>query len=399
MMLRGKSLEEVTEADLQQLVEEEHSERKVIEYKREVHLDTPDQKREFLADVSSFANAVGGNLLFGIGEQGGIPNEVCGFEAGNVDDLKQTMENLFRSSIQPRLIGVEVVPVQLGNKKHVIIVGVPRSWRPPHRVTFRGHDKFYSRNSSGKYPLDVSELRFAFELSASFGEQARSFHMDRMGRIMAGDAPVPLPRCAKAVLHVIPFGAFASSAGVDVRAGEAHEDLLRPMSGGMNRSRFTFDGLLVWDAPARDLPTEAYTLLFRSGCIEAVDASLYQGDGEHPFIPGASFERSIVEATTRFLKVQTELGNQPPYLLVLGMAHARGYKMAFSGRTRSNWGGKIDRDVLSALEAVVADPADDVARLLHPAFNAIWNACGHPCSMCYENDGEWKLRGNKSSPR
>jgi hypothetical protein len=44
-----------------------------------------------------------------------------------------------------------------------------RSWIAPHRV--KANDKFYGRNSKGKYPLDVSELRTAFMLSEQLTEK------------------------------------------------------------------------------------------------------------------------------------------------------------------------------------------------------------------------------------
>ena len=41
---------------------------KTIEYKAELHIDTGDDRKEFLADVTSFANSNGGDLIYGIQE-------------------------------------------------------------------------------------------------------------------------------------------------------------------------------------------------------------------------------------------------------------------------------------------------------------------------------------------
>ena len=39
-----------------------------------------------------------------------------------------------------------------------IIVRVPNSLNRPHMVVFKQWSRFYSRNSAGKYQLDVHEL-------------------------------------------------------------------------------------------------------------------------------------------------------------------------------------------------------------------------------------------------
>ncbi len=72
-MSLNKPLESITESDLQALVDAQTAEQRIMEYKQALLGNIADDKKEFLADVSSFANAAGGNLLFGIGGQAGIP--------------------------------------------------------------------------------------------------------------------------------------------------------------------------------------------------------------------------------------------------------------------------------------------------------------------------------------
>ena len=52
----NKKLEDIKPEDLQNLIVNGVSESKTIEYKSELPLNTGDAKKEFLADVSSFAN-------------------------------------------------------------------------------------------------------------------------------------------------------------------------------------------------------------------------------------------------------------------------------------------------------------------------------------------------------
>jgi predicted HTH transcriptional regulator len=67
-MLFTKPLTEIDESDLQTLVDNGVREGKEIEYKEALTLFSPEQKQEFLNDVSSFANTNGGLLFYGIRE-------------------------------------------------------------------------------------------------------------------------------------------------------------------------------------------------------------------------------------------------------------------------------------------------------------------------------------------
>jgi predicted HTH transcriptional regulator len=180
MSLTDKPLDQVTEADLQQLKEDKVAERKNIEYK-ESSVGTSDRaKREFLADVSSFANAGGGHLILGIKEDGGVPVDICGIQIDDPDKEILRLEDMIRASIQPRLPGLVIHAVPLSSLPPALVIHVPRSWEMPHRVIFNGHGHFYSRTSNGKYRLDVAELRAAFTLSDTVTERIRNFRTGRL---------------------------------------------------------------------------------------------------------------------------------------------------------------------------------------------------------------------------
>lgn len=67
------------------LLENKVSERKTIDYKRDLPGGADQDKKEFLADVSSFANTEGGELIFGMTEASGVPTEIVGVAIGNPD--------------------------------------------------------------------------------------------------------------------------------------------------------------------------------------------------------------------------------------------------------------------------------------------------------------------------
>lgn len=152
-------IKNLTEDRVNSLKENKVAEDKHLEYKLTLPSDKYDDKKELLADLSSFANADGGVIFYGIKAKDGIPEDIPGLEIENSDAEILRLENLLRSSIDPRIFGVYFQPLKLLNGKYLIAVYIPKSFNPPHVVNFQGHWKFYSRNSAGKYPLDVTELK------------------------------------------------------------------------------------------------------------------------------------------------------------------------------------------------------------------------------------------------
>lgn len=83
--------QDITENDLQILKENSILEGKTIEYKQSLPGNSDSERKEFLADVSSFANASGGDLIYGIVEdkETGIPQDIIGIDIENVDEEKE----------------------------------------------------------------------------------------------------------------------------------------------------------------------------------------------------------------------------------------------------------------------------------------------------------------------
>jgi predicted HTH transcriptional regulator len=203
----NKGLSDITENDLLSLINEGVSEGRNIDYKRDLPKGNDEDKKEFLADVSSFANTAGGDLIFGMEEEQGLPTNVIGVHAVDMDLEVRRLDSILASGISPRIKHeLRAIPLQSGGK--VLIVRTGRSWLGPHRVVFKGHDKFYGRNSAGKYPLDVTELRTAFNLSGTTNERIRAFRTDRIIALMNNETPMVFTDTPKAILHCIPLESF-----------------------------------------------------------------------------------------------------------------------------------------------------------------------------------------------
>src|SRR6266699_1554662 len=167
-MLFNKPLAEIEESDLQMLVDNTVREGREVEYKEALTIQTEDQKQEFLNDISSFSNTTGGYLIYGIKESkddAGKPVEVCGLKGENPGKRIGDMENIIRTGLDPQLYGVTILPVPLPahEGRIAIFLHIPQSYALPHMVKSSG--RFYARNSTGKFSLDVAQLRNAFGLA------------------------------------------------------------------------------------------------------------------------------------------------------------------------------------------------------------------------------------------
>src|SRR5215813_3230520 len=156
-----KQLEKIDLTDLERLLGVAR-EGKTLEFKQLMPAKSDREVIQFLSAVSAFANSTGGDLLIGIMAEDGIAKSITGIPIAGFDDEKLRLEQLLADNIEPRLPVVGFHSVPCGNGNHVVAIRVQRSWLLPHRVL--KNDKFYGRNSAGKYPLDVGELRNAFAL-------------------------------------------------------------------------------------------------------------------------------------------------------------------------------------------------------------------------------------------
>ncbi len=395
MSLSNKPLPSIEEADLQALIDNEVPEDKTLDYKESLPAITNDAKREFLADVSSFANASGGHLVFGMKEQEGVAVELCGVGNVNADAEILRLENMIRDGIEPRIPGISTRAIPLQASGVAIVIHIPRSWSQPHVVKVKGHWRFYSRHSAGKYPLDVAELRSAFALSETTAERIRNFRMERLGMIVAGETPVPLDDGAKIVLHIVPFGAFDPTAKFDVASlSDDRMDLLTPLyTLRLEYSqRYNFDGFLTF-AELQDSPlTHSYLQIFRNGIIEAVEAFLLNSEqGKRILI--SPFEQELLKATSKFLQLQKYLGVEPPLLVMLTLLGVSDYiipvdPIRFPRRPRH----PIDRDVLPISAILVESFQYDISQIMRPIFDAVWNAAGWAGSLNFDETGKWKDR-------
>jgi hypothetical protein len=380
-------LDEIKETDIDRLITDKISEIKTIEFKQSLPGNSDGDKKEFLADVSSFANAAGGDLVYGVKAIAGIASEVCG-TVSDVDSEILRLENILRDGISPRIPGVNVRGISISGKTPVVLIRIPRSWAQPHMVKFGGSSKFFSRNSAGKYQLDVGEIRAAFALSETTAEQIRGFRRERLAAIVAGETPVPLDNNPpRLILHSVPVAAFDPASRVDL-SGLGHGNLVPLMPIGDNVSTFrrNFDGVVT--ATGDPQGYYSYLQVFRNGSVEAVRSNYVVSTAPQKIIP-EKYEIDIIRALKRFLALQQSLGVNPPVYIMLSLLDVRGYIIGGLGLGIGLTVFPIEKQSLILPETELANFDDDITGAMKSVFDMVWNASGWPGSKNYDSNGKW----------
>ncbi|WP_437759503.1 AlbA family DNA-binding domain-containing protein [Sorangium sp. So ce1389] len=390
----NKPVTELTKEDIDALVENEVPEDRALDYKAELPDAKDASKKEFAADVAAFANAGGGFLIFGIperkdaqGKNTGRPLAAEGLAGVNPDEEMRRLNQVIQSSLDPRLPYCEWKVIEGFPKGPIIVLHIGRSWSAPHMVK-TGESRFYTRNGVQKQAMDVREIRSAFLLSESMGSQIRRFRDERLGRIIGDETPVMLEGPRRLVLHVIPFSSVSLNAHMDLKPWE--KDLPFPLGGAVTNYRHNFDGFLTWTS-GRGNRQHSYLQVFRTGALETV-ATLETAppqDGLFEFYPN-QIEGGVLDRLPKYIAELRKSAIEPPLVILMSLLNVKGATVHISRRSfRGDF--PVDRDMLLLPEALLEDYPEDLSlvipRLLRPAFDALWQACGVPQCPYYDQEG------------
>lgn len=384
-----KPLTSIGKEDLQRLVDNQVPEGRTLEYKREAPGNSDADKIKFLRAVSGFANTDGGDLIYGVNEDDGIPIAISGIPMGTVDQTKLRLEQLLQTNVEPRIPSVHLQSVQLNAENCALIIRTQRSWLKPHRISVGNHVHFYGRNSAQTYPMDVSQLREAFLLSDQQTDRVRSFVVERLLRVEQKKTPVPMEIGAKPVVHVIPVSALARHvpARLDVPKMERtsfplFEQMSRPQKPNL-------DGFVVFDT--RHGECACYTQVFRNGIVEAV-MSLGPFDGKNILV-GSWLEKRILDLLQGVTVQLTNRGVGGPFVVSLSFVDVAGYQLDKDDRTARRDPLKYPEPILILPDVLVEEVAEiRDGRALRPVFDAMWNAFEYDGSPHYSDNGVWQYR-------
>jgi hypothetical protein len=394
MPMIAKPFDKIDGADIVALVANREDERRTMDFKRDLPGKANGDKHELRADVTSFANAGGGDLIFGVAEEGGVAKAIPGLPGVDADKEICRIESVIQSGVDPRVPGVESRKIDMPDGAPVILVRVAKSWRGPHLVKINDTFRMYGRNSKGKYIFDATEIRSAFLLSEDVPERIRRWRDDRLAKVIGGDAAVSVARGGGLVIHVVPLASFAGQVELSVAHIDKQQGSSRPPYPKLSgySSRINLDGLVTFSRADDDGQSSAYCQVFRTGRVEAVSTRiLYVVEGEGVVL-GEVYEETAMWSVETYLEGLKELGVQVPMIVLMTIWGAKGARLLMSRDPSRRGQHLIDRDVLVLPEVLVETHRADVPTLLRPVFDAVWNAGGWLQSLNYDEQGRWRLR-------
>ena len=142
--------------DIENLIKNEVEESAHIDYKEARALSKTDRARENITkDVSSFANADGGIIVYGISEVNHKPQEISPIDGRTY--TKEWLEDVIQM-IQPRIDGLKIYPIRMDGsiEKSLYIVRIPRSANAPHMARDK---RYYKRINFESVPMEDYEVK------------------------------------------------------------------------------------------------------------------------------------------------------------------------------------------------------------------------------------------------
>jgi hypothetical protein len=388
--------EDITADDILRLVTDRIAERKTLEYKAALALANIDEKAQFLSNVSSFANASGGDILFGItderegGNATGVPGEIVGLVLDNAAAECNRIEQLIRDGIQPRLPLLLVKAIEIPERGHVLLIRVGKSWLAPHMVSYGNRTRFFSRNSStGKVQLDVQQIGAAFAQQRGIGERLRDWKADRISKAISGNGPVQLVG-TRLLYHFIPAAAVTEDSQPFPRIFDTdtwgNHRLL--MSSLVEWKRYNADGLLFVSRRCTG-NGQSYLQVFKNGALEYCDSCLFNPSGQE-VIASALFEGKIVRTFSRALNLLSQLEVPDPVYVTLTLIGVNGRTMAIPRGWEPS--PAFDRDVVICPDVLIRSGVEDepFSETLLPIVNTVWQAAGIEQSP-YIMNGHWNV--------
>ena len=384
-MWEDKRLRDVTEADVQQVVNSGLEEHLQLEYKSALYADNDQGNRESLQDVCMFANAGGGILLIGVSElrennqPTGTPdpNVALGVELPNPEQALLAFDARVVTGIQERL-PLELYPIPVANNRYVVAIRVPNSLSKPHRVLYQGRVNFPSRRERQKYEMDVREIKEMVMRTASRLEEAERKLTVELESVRPRNDPPSL------IIGTIPV--FWQNFMVNVRSPEVIEAVSHFHLGNGNvvQPTYNFDGLV------RTIRADEDSLVhvLRDGMI-VLNKRLHKViDGQNVRLRPTEIDGVLRACVQRCSEVYTAAGITGPFLLTMLFHTLQDIEGLHTAALGEEPGGKI-RGGIYPFPVMQADNLIEVDKVIRPLCDQAHQMFGRDSSPYFTAEGVW----------
>jgi len=372
------------------LIENKVKEDRFIDYKRALDLKLDQDKREFCKDVSGLANALGGQLLYGIDEKEGTPVGICGFKIEDIDKFKLQLQNVLNTGVQPRITGfhIRIIQAEKNDRKYILVVSVPRSWQAPHMVVKDQDNRVYVRMNGLTEKADIMQIRDIILEREGVAPQIRAFRQERIEWLTGNDSLL----CSKRLLiyHIIPINAFTQEASRDIvgfmiKSNTQNRKINRILEHLSNTLILpNADGVYTTFYLGNKGNTTAFCQYFRNGIVEMVNILdiLKTPEGNEIMTNLIhSNARNTQECFKEIFDNYRELNVVEDVFIAVSVLDVKGCRIHTP--LMRDFGRAFDRNCILFPE-YLTNYNHDVLEVLKPASTLIWQAAGYPEEQLFD---------------
>ncbi len=233
------------------------------------------------------------------------------------------------------------------------------------------------------------------------GKALENFHIRRVQKVMDENTFVPMQPNPKIVYHLAPLDALISQRKLNLNFGIGEIPQACYRWGKHNRRNnegIFFDNMNRISPEQKPFPVYTYLQIFKSGIIEAVDASsLSPGEGANLSEPnrlnGYGQVIGLVKSVESLLSIARSLMLPPPGVLFVSYLGVDNCWISRGNFFADHFQGTINEYLLTMdpvdLSTFSLNEEAEVAPLLLPIADALWQASGWPRAFNYDKEGNW----------
>lgn len=388
-------LSKISLADFQALLEECCPSSKHVQYHPALRLfpcagdlegDLEKRKLDFLRDAASFANTMGGCLIFGIEANEGYPTRFSGFQVDSEDKLVEKIRQLFHEKITPSLRDYKIRSFRAQDGNLILLLHINSGTESPYVVVEKSSRWFDARADEGRYLIENYDSKWA---QAQFRlKKIIEFRQKRIAETLRGNYPFQVPDRARIMVHLIPISTFEEQSVLDFAEQENNcRDFSTFIEHSTTEVLQNSDGLVAWYSCDGQI---SYNQWFKNGVFEVIDNCFFCQNSDDKIIPQKSLECSFIVWLQRSLKLLRQRSIGTPYYLMVSLLNVKGFKVSDQRKFQVGIRDEISRSSLLFPPIMISKNSQRPDKILHPIFDWIWNSSGYARCPDFESDGTWK---------
>ncbi len=406
-----QSSERLTVRDIERFLETKAPEDTTLEFKQAVYEKSDKGKKEFVKDVTAFANSQGGHLVIGVIEKERCATALNPLKGIDLDAEMQRLQNLCNTRVVPLITGVDIYCIDVDGGA-LLAVKVPKSPTAPHQAKSEKSKTFHQRHSNCTSEMDVSQLREAFTKSTTAENKAAelsrlwAYTLDE--RINAsvlqeaskkGTNKIELAgmdgsefdsKDGVVALHIIPIGSIFERTSFTIEAIRQSEGLFAPLTVRGYKEEIDVDRVTYYN---NEHDINHLTQVHRTGALEIVSEGFIREPHTRRELLGLKISAALKDQLPRYLKGLRKLGATPPLFVKMRILRASNSEMDTGGRLAYFSGtdrhlGDCTIELPSVL--VVDYPTEcEIDRIGKKILDPLWNAYGRAKCPCFDDSGKW----------